>query len=574
MISWRLPSSGGGSRLAIVLRSGVDIVLSSGRNGAMPSTQNTRPAFTDIADARQPMAYSEPHPASGSASSRTREGAVGKTEERIAEFIVSTRAEEIPAASYDAARRSCFDCVGVMLAGAAQPPGRIITDFVADEGARGECTVVGSAIKTSRTMAALANGTLGHALDFDDMGGFGHPTVALLLPALAVGEPLGVSGRDLLAAYVIGLEVGVHLQAGAHYAQGERGFHATAVFGTMAATATACRLLGLSRQETVTALGIAGSTPSGIVQNFGTYTKPLHAGLASRSGVMAALLAARGWTACDNVIESRVGWGTAYIGEGNYHPEAMARDLGTVWKGKEVVVIKKYPCCGTTHSSLDSLLSLMSEHGFTLDDVAEVEITGLPAISHVLLYLEPRRAYQGKFSIHYTTATALVDGQIGIPSFEDDRLARPEFAEALGKVEVKVISKWDPAYGEAPAMTPVTVRLKDGRTLTRATNRKTMRGSASDPLSADDLQAKFRRNARLHLPEPQVEEALQRWWRLDELSDVREALATVAAGRAVSPPLPAWPPRMLNCGALPRELEGGADCAVDGATTLRRPSRT
>ncbi len=453
---------------------------------------------------------------------------MGKTEARIAEFIVGTQAANIPAESYRAAGRSCFDCVGVMLAGAAQPQGETITRFVAEEGARGECTVVaGGGLKTSRSMAALANATLGHALDFDDMGGFGHPSVVLLPPALAIGEPQGISGRDVLTAYIIGLEVGCHLQQGARYAQGERGFHATAVFGTMAATAVACRLLGLNESRTITALGIAGSTPAGLVQNFGTYTKPLHAGMASRNGVMAALLAQSGWTACDNVVESRVGWGAAYIGEGNYDPAAMVKDLGVVWRSEDTVVIKKYPCCGTNHSALDSLLSLMREHGFTLDEVDEMEAAGLPAISHVLLYPQPRSAYQGKFSIHYNLATALVDGQTDIDSFGDERLTRPEFAAALGKVEVKIASKWDPAYNDHPGETPVTVRLKDGRVLTRSTNRHRMLGSPSDPLPDDQLDAKFRRNARLSLPEDQAEEALRMWRRLGELADVRQALASV-----------------------------------------------
>ncbi len=469
---------------------------------------------------------------------------MGRTEQRLAAFITETAANDIPDESYRAAEQAIFDCVGVTLAGAAEPHGQMMTRFIATEGAQAGCSVIGTGLKTSMSMAALGNGTLGHALDFDDMGGFGHPSVVLLPPALAAGEPAGISGRDLLTAYIIGFEVGYHLNQGSRYAQGERGFHATAVFGTLAATAVASRLLGLSTEQTITALGIAGSMPSGIVQNFGTYTKPLHAGLSSRSGVTAALLARDGWTATDNVIESRVGWAAAYSGAGNYDAAAMVNDLGSVWGSKDKIVIKKYPCCGSNHSSLDSLLSLMREHGFTLDDVAEVEATGFPAISHVLLYPEPTSVFQGKFSVHYNVATALIDGQIDIDSFAEERLSRPEFAEALDKVDIKVSSRWDPAVSNGPTENPVTVRLKDGRVLTRSTNRFRMHGTPVDPLTEDELTGKFRRNASLALTPDNIDAAVHAWQSIADLADIRTAIETVAGqriGNSTGAAIPAQP---------------------------------
>src|SRR5690606_13849231 len=159
-------------------------------------------------------------------------------------------------------------CIGVALAGAAQPQGRMIVDFVEMQGGKPECTIIGSKARTSPYLAALANGTLGHALDYDDMGGFGHPSVVLLPTALALGEALGKSGRDVLTAYVLGFEVAVHLNKGAENVQVLTGFHSTAVFGTIGATAAAARLMELTPQQTVMAFGLAGSMPSGILQNF------------------------------------------------------------------------------------------------------------------------------------------------------------------------------------------------------------------------------------------------------------------------------------------------------------------
>ncbi len=455
---------------------------------------------------------------------------MGKVEERIAEFVLETDPESIPEDCYRVARDGCFDCVGVMLAGAAEPHGRMIADFARREGAPGPCTVAGTEIQTAPAMAALANGTLAHALDYDDMGGFGHPSAVLLPAALSLAELNGTPGRELLAAYVIGFEVACHLSRGANYIQGERGFHSTAVFGTLGAAAAACRLLGLSRRQTVMALGIAASMPSGVLQNFGTHTKPLHAGMAARNGVMAALLAREGWLSSPDAVAGPIGWATAYLGEGRYDTRAMVKDLGTVWFTKERIVIKKYPCCGSNHSALDSLLSLMREYGFAAADVEEVEVYGLPGIAHVLLYPEPEYAFQGKFSINYCVATALVDGGVEVESFNDEKLARPELREALRKVEIKVTPKWDPGYSPHPAETPVTVRLKDGRVLTRSTNRHTMRGSVANPLTPEELKAKFRANGLRSLAGEEVERAIELWWSLPELPDIREATATLRRG--------------------------------------------
>jgi 2-methylcitrate dehydratase PrpD len=448
-------------------------------------------------------------------------------EQRLAQFVTATSADSIPAESYSAARQAAFDCIGVSLAGAAQAHGKMIVEFVAEQGADSTCTIIGNKQRSSPYLAALANGTLGHALDYDDMGGFGHPTVALLPTALAIGEQLGKSGRDILTAYLIGFEVAVHLNKGAENVQGLTGFHSTATFGTIAATAVAARLMGLTTEQAVMAFGLAGSMPSGILQNFGTPTKPLHAGLSCRSGVLAASLARKGWLATDKLIDSKVGWAHAYIGEGKYDPEKMTANLGKTWHSKDTIVIKKYPCCGSNHGALDSLLSLLKEHDVRLEDIARVEVDNVPAISHVLLYPNPSYAFQGKFSLHYNIATALVDRKIDIDSFSEAKLNRPEYRQAREKTHVNVMSNWDPEYEHGPTYNPVTITLQNGERLTRRTNRRTMHGAAADPLSEQELKEKFRTCARLCLPAKQVEEAVDAWWSFDRAPKLTEPLATL-----------------------------------------------
>jgi 2-methylcitrate dehydratase PrpD len=452
---------------------------------------------------------------------------MGICEERIAKFVAETSFDAIPAESYRAALEASFDCVGVALAGAAQPHGKMIVDFVDAQGGRTDCTIIGNTRRTSPYLAALANGTLGHALDYDDMGGFGHPSVGLLPTALAVGEQLGKSGREVLAAYVLGFEVAVHLNKGAKNVQGLTGFHSTATYGTLSATAVACRLMGLDVQQTLMAFGLAGSMPSGILQNFGSYTKPLHAGMSCRSGVMAASLAKQGWFATDAFLDSKVGWAHAYIGEGNYDPDKMTANLGKTWYSRNTIVIKKYPCCGSNHGALDSLLALMKQHDLSLKDIARVDVDNVPAISHVLLHPNPKLGYQGKFSLHYNIATALVDGKIDIDSFTDAKLNRPEYREARAKTYVNVMSNWDPEYEHAPTYNPVTITLKNGERLTKKTDRHVMHGAPADPLSEQELKDKFRDCARRILAAGQVEEAVDAWWTLDRAPKLTAALASV-----------------------------------------------
>jgi 2-methylcitrate dehydratase PrpD len=452
---------------------------------------------------------------------------VAATEQTIARFIVETKDEAIPSEAVRTARDAAFDCVGTALAGAAQPLGKIMLEMTREEGGTPEATVIGGGLRTSATTAALANGTLGHALDYDDMGGFGHPSVVLLPPVLALGERLGASGRDVLNAYVIGFEVAINLNAASHYVQTEGGFHSTAVFGTMGATAAAARLLRLDVQQTVMALGIAGSMPAGVCQNFGTMVKPLHAGMASRNGVQAALLAKKGYLGTDMIFESKVGFFSTYIREGHYNLERAVSGLGKPFRLQDSLVIKKYPCCGTNHSALDSVLSLMREEKLSFDDVVQVTVDGLPYLSHVLLYPKPTRGINGKFSIHYNVAAAILDGKVAIESHTDEMLERPAVKDALGKVHIEVQSRWEPGYSAGPTATPVTLRLKDGRVLTRSTNRHTMHGTAKDPLSRDELVAKFRQNAGLVLAPDAAKRAADVWLRLDELPKVREAMDAV-----------------------------------------------
>ena len=448
--------------------------------------------------------------------------------EKIAKWIVETSYEDIPPDVIDVAKQSCFDCLGVILAGSVQPVGQIIQKYVAEQGGTPDATVLGSGMRTSLQNAALANGSMGHALDYDDFGGFGHPTVVTFPPLLALGEKLGSSGRDILEAYVVGVELGITLQQTTKYNQMARGFHSTAVIGRMSSAAACAKLMNLDQATTTTALGIAGSMSGGLIHNFGTMTKPLHAGLASRDGVMATQLASMGLTSGDQIFEHPLGFANTIIGEGIYDLDAMAENLGKPYRTGDALIIKKYPCCGGNHGMLDSIFGLMEEHKFSYEDVESVEV-GQSYMSVVMLYTEPEDELKGKFSALYNSASALVDGKVGIETFTPDKIAGAAVQETMNKVRLDVQAKWEMNSADFQGGTPVSIRLKDGRVLERSTPRDMILGGAKNPWGSDNVLGKFRVNAGLALSPDKVSQAAETWTPMEEIADVSQAIKGLVA---------------------------------------------
>jgi 2-methylcitrate dehydratase PrpD len=417
---------------------------------------------------------------------------MGATEEKIARFIVETSDKDISPEAVESAKLGSFDSVGTMLAGAVSPPGKIMTKFIKEAGGKPESTVVGTGLRTTPVLGALANGTLAHALDYDDGGGFGHCSCVLLPPLISLGERMGASGKDILNAYVIGWRVGTSLHHACNYTQGERGFHGTSLYGVMAATAACARLLNLNVEQTIMALGTAGGMAGGILQNFGTYTKGLHAGQPDQNAVIACLLARDGWKSTDKVFESKAGFLHAYVGKDMYNLEAIRNFIDERPVTIERPMIKRYPCCHSNHSAVYSVISLLTENNISLEDIQQVDVKGMPYISHILFYPKPAYGFQGKFSIHYNVATAMIDKRVDLDSHTDEKLKRPQFRQALDKIIVHVMSPWDPDYNQRMPENPVIITLKDGRTFRKSTKRRDLPGSPENPLTEEALFGKFK----------------------------------------------------------------------------------
>ena len=436
-----------------------------------------------------------------------------------------------PPAARVAAARALLDTVGVTLAGAAEPASRIIQRVVQHDGA-GSCAVLGTAFCATAANAALANGTAAHALDYDDMCfvSLAHPSAPLVAAALAAAETAGASGRALLDAYVVGFEMEGRLGRAMNPRHYQRGWHCTSTLGTIGAAAAASRLLGLAAAAAGHALAIAASEASGLKENFGTMVKPLHAGLAARNGVVAALLAQAGMTASGAAIDGPQGFLRVMDSE-QPSLEAFAADLGTRWEIAETgITVKLYPSCAGTHPTLDALLDLRRQHGFDARDVEAIEIGVDPIVPTILLYDRPSSGLEGKFSMPFCAAAAVVRGQVGIDTFDTATLRDPAIVAMQSRVTMRVDDTLD---ASAPSLTQarVTVRLLDGRVLTASANGA--RGYPERPPSDEELSAKFLSCATQTLSVSQADAALQMLREIESIQDMRTLTAQLGLASAV-----------------------------------------
>jgi 2-methylcitrate dehydratase PrpD len=441
----------------------------------------------------------------------------------VADFVAKSRWEDCPPRAVSAARGAILDCLGVMLAGSQEPPARILQSVALAEGGAPHATIVGTGRRTGAVWAALVNGTAAHALDFDDTNFtlLGHPSAPVLAAALAAGELALADGQALVHAFLLGFEVETTLAAVINPEHYERGWHATGTLGTLGAAAAASRLLGLDAAQIGTALAVAASQASGLKENFGTMTKPFHAGHAARSGVLAALLAREGWTASERALEGPQGYFNVL---GVAAPRLGALDtLGAPWKIlTSGVAVKPYPSCACTHSIIDGALELGRAHRIRPDDVAEVTVGVSALVPRILIHSDPRTGLEAKFSAEFSAAAALCDGRVGISTFQDDKARDPAIRRLMSRVKMRVDPDI-PGDAERHMWTRVTVRMTDGQSW--SVGPRQVPGHPSNPLTPEALYGKFDECAGLALPEDRVESVRQMLESLETCPDLRSLTA-------------------------------------------------
>lgn len=449
----------------------------------------------------------------------------------VIDFVQGTSIDTLPAELLAEGRRCVTDTIGVILAGSTERSAAIVRDQVEDQGGRPEAAIFGSALRAPAALAARANGTAGHAMDFDDtqlpsrpdrvFGLLTHPSVAPLSAALAVGERRNVSGAGLLEAFLIGFEVECKIAEAIdprHYLEG---FHSTATIGTLGAAVTAAKLEGLDGDRLAMTLGLAASMASGIRLGFGTMTKPLHAGRAAENGILAADLAARGFTAGEDGLEAP--WGFFRVFGGGFDERYLVGALGAPYSLLVPgVSVKPYPSGSLGHPSTDAMLALVREHDLTPEDIRLVTFRAGHNILRPLRYLRPANALEAKFSIPFFLSSIILRRRAGIEEFTDAFVASRPVREMMERVVVEFDTAID-ARGYDRMRSEIDVELTDGTVL--RTSADTYRGGPMRPLTRDELHLKFRDCAGLVLEEPRVAAALERLERLEDLERLPELIA-------------------------------------------------
>jgi len=452
------------------------------------------------------------------------------TTQRLADFVANKSIDDIPEEAFSAATDALIDTLGVALAGSREPIADIMTGWVSEIGAKPKASVWGRGLATHGAEAAFANAISAHALDFDDTNrsGRGHMSVCLVPPLLALGEELGSSGQDVLAAYVIGLEIAGAFGRAFGPGHLHKGWHPTATVGTLAATAAVARLSGLDTDQVTRALGNAASQMSGLASNFGTMTKPFHAGHAARSGYLSVWMAKTGLTANTESFDGKGGILDTFSGGDGEPIEEILSNLGDPW---EILspgnYYKRWPCCYSGHRTIGALYGLIDEHAINADEVSEVTVSFLPGGDTALLSRDPKTGLEAKFSIEYVVAAALLDGPIKMASFADAMVQRPEARQLMQRVRRTYIPD-DKFYSGIVGHNDIAVTTPRGRFEVREDR---VPGSNAWPNSEKDRDAKFMDCAS------QAMEKAEAAVLLDLIRNCRSAdnIGTLAKALALSP---------------------------------------
>jgi 2-methylcitrate dehydratase PrpD len=445
---------------------------------------------------------------------------------KIARFIVDTGYEDIPRDAMEKAKRTALDCLGAALAGVVEPVSQTITAYVTKLGGPPRASVFGAGRKVSVQDAALANGVIAHALDYDDCGvKIGHPSVLVFPAVLSLGELLGASGQDILTAYILGLEVESKLALHADFKLMQARLNHQTWYGSIGAAAACAKLLRLDVAKTRMALGIGANFACGLSANHGSMAGAMAAGHACRNGVTAALMAQEGITANANIIEAKNGFYDTLVGKDHYDAERMADDLGNPFYIESPGIgLKKYPSCYHTHRALDGVFQLLGEHRLSDKDIIEVDVGTSERAMRVLAFSEPETPYQAKFSMPHCIAAAVVDHQVTLDTFTSHKLEDRNIIEARKKVHLSFpdVPIWPGLADVGPDTefvgNPVKIRTTDGRSYNARVD--IPRGDPALPLTDNELLSKYRDCGRSQLRPDAIEQSLSLALGLENVVDI------------------------------------------------------
>jgi 2-methylcitrate dehydratase PrpD len=451
--------------------------------------------------------------------------------DHVAGFVTATKLADIPRDVAHLGKRSVLDGIGLALAGARSACGHLAQQYLANLGvatADGS-TIIGTPLRVPARFAAFANGLAVHADDYDDTqlavakdrvyGLLTHPTAPALPPALALAERDRRSGADFMLAYQVGVEVECKVAEAIDPRHYQHGFHSTATCGSIGAAAGAAKMLGLDREATRRALSLGATQAGGLRENFGTMTKPFHAGRACENGVVAAEMAALGFTASPNGLEADRGFFRA--AGGGYAAEMIEGKLGAPWTFHSPgVSIKPHPSGSLTHPGMGAILDLIRKHDIKAQQVKRVSVGTNHNMPNALIHHQPKNELQAKFSMEFCMAILLLERRAGLQEYTDEVVNRADVQAMIKKVDFGVHPEAE-AAGFDKMTTIIEVELADGKVL--KTQADFGKGSPANPMSDEELSEKFRECASWGGVDPaRAGQILKLVWDIERLGDVNE----------------------------------------------------
>lgn len=405
-------------------------------------------------------------------------------------FVARAAAQGAPEEARRIAKTGFIDCIGTMIAGSGEEATRTLQSALSPLPA-GESQLWFGKTRTSASEAALLNGVAAHVLDYDDVALRGHPSATLVPAIVSAARELGSSGAQMLDAYVAGYEVWAELVQRETDVHHMKGWHPTGIFGAIAASAACAVLRRLDAVRCSHALGLGASQSSGLMSNFGSMAKSFHAGRAAQSGLLAARLAAAGYTASPDAIEHPQGFLAAVSPKGNVDRESPVGALGQTWQiVSKRLNVKKYPTCYYTHRSLDAVLDLLVKTPIDAADVERIDVAISRENAIVLRNHRPDTALAAKFSIEFAMAAAVVARKVGLAQLEDRFVRSAAVQRLFERVHVTPGETYDPDSPGSAITDQVAVVTTDGSRYESAQVRYA-RGHAQLPLGETELRTKF-----------------------------------------------------------------------------------
>ena len=435
--------------------------------------------------------------------------------EKLARFAVETSYRSFPKPVVHQAKRCFLDLLGVALGGSQQPLGKILVKVAKDFGGKPQATILGHGLKTSVMNAALINGAMAHALDYDDthIGSMGHPSAPVVPAVLAVAEWKGLSGKSALEAFLLGFEVETRIGMGMGPKHYDRGWHNTSTYGRFGAAVAAGKLLGLSLGEMKQAMGLAGTQAAGLRLVFGTMTKPFHPGKSAFDGVLSAILAQRGFTCAPNILEGKKGFVEALGDHSKLEP--MVKNLGKTYQVLKDT-FKPYAACLLTHPTIDAIIDMRSKYDLRPEDVGNIQCDVARFCLDSAGQIEPKTGLAGKFSTYYCAALALAEGVAGEDMFTDRKVLDPKMVALRKKVKARIV----PRFKDTEAR--VTITTKAGKKYSAYVDRP--KGDPRNPPTDRELEDKFRSLAAFVLPQRKIDSLVKTIWRLERVPNIRELI--------------------------------------------------